>query len=112
MRANAVIRSGVAAMAAGIAMNTLAWWVNGGMPVVNWAKDNDWAHHLASADDKLAWLWDRIALPFDFTVSVGDLVLSAGFLLLAGSLLVRHFTGPRRTIGLELSGRTLAGANS
>ena len=77
-------------MVAGTAMNMTSWWVNHGMPVLNWARESDWVHHAATDADHLPWLWDRVPLPFGFIASFGDFFLAAGFLLVVATL-VRCF---------------------
>jgi hypothetical protein len=46
-------RIGALAMVAGTAMNVIPWWINGGMPVVNWARTSDWLHHKATTAERL-----------------------------------------------------------
>jgi hypothetical protein len=77
---------GAGTIALGIAMNSICLLINGGMPVLDWARESNWAHHRATASDALPWLWDRVVLPFGFIVSAGDLVLAVGLLMILGGL--------------------------
>jgi len=107
----AAVRSAIASVAVGMALNTVCWWVNGGMPVQGWAQQSNWAHHLATDLDKLPWLWDRFAM-FGLIFSVGDLFLVAGFLLFAVALpgswerLFPHVTGPGLSVRFLAAGIT------
>jgi hypothetical protein len=83
--------------------------VNGGMPAMGWAQRTGWAHHVATNNDRLPWLWECIAV-FGFIISVGDLLLAAGLLLFAGAELARSCQRfLPRVVGPGMSARAVAG---
>lgn len=99
---------GMGLLAVGLGLNALVVAVNGGMPVHGGDPALSGKHHVETSADRLTFLDDRFAIPaLGEVVSVGDVVLAVGLVVMLTTLVRRPPEGRHAQLADESAGPRL-----